>query len=196
MRKVIVTNVVSLDGFFAKPDGMPPDLRATGTEFDDYNETRARAASTLLLGSESFLGFREHYGAVPHDPAAAAPDRLFAELFSAMEKVVVSDSLPERIDGPWADTRVVRRADARAAVAEMRAGDGDDILVVASHLLWNDLLAAGLVDELHVTIAPDVIGGGVPLFTGGYAARMRLLDVTPYPGSDAVLIRYAPLVAA
>lgn len=192
MRKVIVANAVSLDGFFSHPDGMPPNLRSTGTEFDDDNADHARAAETLLLGRESFQGFQNVFGTVPEGVDPEPPNGLFAELFSRLDKVVVSDTLPERVDGPWSDATVVRRAEAHAHIAALREGEGRNILILASHLLWNDLLANGLVDELHLTVSPELFGEGVPLFTGATRTRLRLLDVTPFPGSDSVRLRYAP----
>ncbi|HEV2529206.1 MAG TPA: dihydrofolate reductase family protein [Thermomicrobiales bacterium] len=197
MRKVIVTNVVTLDGMFSGPNGEIIDLRSTGSEFDDYNAERARAASTLLLGRDSWEGFRSAFGVIPKEPADPEDktdqvNRLFAGLLQDLDKVVVSDSLPETVEGNWPETKVVRRADAHGVVDELRRrADGGDILIFASHYLWNDLLAAGLVDELHLTYGPYVFGGGVPAFTGGLTDRLRLLDITPYLGSDAFLVRYA-----
>ncbi len=196
MRKVIVTNVVTVDGKFSGPNGELIDLRSTGTEFDDYNAERAQAAGTLLLGRDSWEGFRQGFGGISDEPAD--PDdrneqvnRQFAGLLRDMDKIVVSDSLPEQVEGNWSETRVVRRADAHDVVDGLRHEEsGGDILIFASHYLWNDLLAAGLIDELHLTFGAYVFGGGVPAFTGGLQDRLQLIDITPYPGSDAFLVRY------
>jgi dihydrofolate reductase len=190
MRKVIVVNCVSLDGYFARPTGMPPDLRSTGTEFDDDNADRARQADTLLLGRTSFLGFRDAFGTVPEGDDPEPPNGLFAALFAPLAKVVVSDSLPDTLDGTWSDATVVRRADAHAYVAALREGEGRDILIIASHILWNDLLAHGLVDELHLTVSSELFGDGTRLFTGSHQGRLQLLEVIPYPGSGAFKLRY------
>jgi dihydrofolate reductase len=63
--------------------------------------------------------------------------------------------------GPWeATTRIVPRADATAVATELRSGDGGDILVFGSRTMWNHLLVAGLVDELHLMLGPALLGVG------------------------------------
>ena len=188
MRKLIITNIISLDGFTAGPGD---DVMALPMDhaFDDYNVERLRAAGTLLLGRTTYEGFKGYWPGVAHDPAANAVNREISRLNDAIEKVVVSDSLtPDRTD-PWRDTtRIVGRADAHERIAELKRAPGGDILVFGSRTLWNDLLAGGLVDELHVMVGAVVLGGGTPAFSA--PSRLRLRDVRTFDGSDNVLVRY------
>ncbi|MCM3659633.1 dihydrofolate reductase family protein [Georgenia satyanarayanai] len=73
----------------------------------------------------------------------------------------------------------------------LTAQDGADILVFGSIPVWNDLLTAGLVDELHVMVGNGVLGDGVPAFTAGLTARLRLRETHRLTGSDHVLLVYA-----
>ena len=190
MRKLIVCNIVSLDGFFSGPDGnvmvMPFDHG-----FSDYNAERLRAADTLLLGRKSYEGFRSYWPAIAEDVSQPAVEREIAHLNGAMQKVVVSNSLKvDEVEG-WGPTRVVRRAAAHAEVAALKESPGRDILIFGSHLLWNDLLATGLVDELHFMIGAGVIGEGVRVFETRPPGSLRLLDSRPFDGSSLLLARYA-----
>jgi dihydrofolate reductase len=190
MRKLIVCNIISLDGFYSGPGGnvmvMPFDAG-----FSDYNAERLRAADTLLLGRTSYEGFRSYWPAVAEDMSQPAVEREISRLNAAIEKVVISDRLqPDQIAG-WGPTRVVRRAHAHAQVVALKRGPGRDILMFGSHILWNDLLAAGLVDELHLMIGPGVVGEGVRAFEMRPPRSLRLLETRTFDGSSLLLVRYA-----
>jgi dihydrofolate reductase len=203
MRKLIVTSIVSLDGYVTGPGGnvmtMPMDHA-----FDSYNAERLRAADTLLLGRNTYEGFLSFWPrqADNTDPQlvemlADQPSRLetireISRLNNAISKVVVSDTLSEDDTGVWRDTtRIVRRSDAHKQVAELKEGTGGDILVFGSRTLWNDLLAAGLVDELHLMVGAVVVGDGIPAFDSGTTTSLQLIDTRRWDGSENFLLRYA-----
>ena len=190
MRKLIVCNIISLDGFFSGPGGnvmvMPFD-----NGFSDYNAERLRAADTLLLGRTTYEGFRSYWPGIADDVNQPPVEREISRLNAAIDKVVVSDSLKaDKIEG-WGPTRVVRRAHAHAEVSALKAQPGRDILIFGSHVLWNDLLAHGSIDELHFMIGAGVVGEGVRAFENGPPGSLRLLDTRPFNGSSLILARYA-----
>ena len=190
MRKLIVCNLISVDGFYSGPNddvmAMPFD-----TTFSDYNAERLRAADTLLLGRRSFEGFRDYWPRIADDPDAPPVEREISRLNNAIDKVVVSDRLADAELAPWTNTRIVSRADAHEAVAHLKAEEGREILMFGSHVLWNDLLQAGLIDELHLMIGSAFLGDGVPVFSGA-RTELRMLDVRRLDDSQLALARYAP----
>ncbi len=193
MRKLIVTNIVSLDGFVAGPGN---DVMALPMDhaFNGSNAEHMRAADTILFGATTYRGM---VGFWPNALEMPGIDKDTAEIAAiyrdGIEKVVVSDSVTEEDTGPWREsTRIVRQADAHAAIAELKEGDGGDILTFGSPTLWNDLLAAGLVDEVHLMVGPVVLGDGLPAFgPGATASGLRLTDVRRWEGSENVLLSYA-----
>lgn len=190
MRKLIVCNIISLDGFYSGPGSNVMVMPFDGG-FSDYNAERLRAADTLLLGRTSYEGFRSYWPTVAEDMSQPAVEREISRLNAAIEKVVISNRLkPDKIEG-WGPTRVVSRANAHAEVAALKRGPGRDILMFGSHILWNDLLAAGLVDELHLMIGPGVVGEGVRAFEVRPPGSLRLLDTRTFDGSSLLLVRYA-----
>lgn len=196
MRNVVVNNIVSLDGYFADHGGNPVVLTMDQT-FDAYNLERIKAAGTVLLGRTSFEGFGSYWPYVaeaPEDPdnrSLSADNREISRVYNSIPKVVVSDSLEVAPDHPWAPTTtVIPRAEVDEWLLKEKKNDGGDILVFASRIMWNGLLSLGLVDELHLTVSPLVLGSGEPLFL--QPARLALLDVQLFPQSDNILLRYRP----
>lgn len=189
MRKIIVSNLVSLDGYYTGLDNnvmvMPFD-----EAFNAYNTERLRAADTLLLGRTSFDEFRRYWPPVIDDPNAAPTQREISRLNNAIDKVVVSDSLTADETEPWRNTRIVRRADAQARMADLKRESGKEILIFGSRTLWSDLMAHDLVDELHVMIGAGIVSAGVPMFAGLPPRLVRLIDSRTWEDSGIVLARY------
>jgi dihydrofolate reductase len=190
MRKLIVTVISTLDGYAAREGGnvfvMPIDLG-----FDRYNLERMRAADTMLFGAVSFLGARSYWPPLADDASTPEVEREISRLHNSLAKVVISDSTAPEDTAPWAaSTEVVRRGEAHARLAELKAGSGRDIVCFGSLRTWNDLLAHGLVDELHILVGPGAIASGVPTFSKPVEQELTLVDVRRMEDSQLVALRY------
>jgi dihydrofolate reductase len=190
MAKLIVSNLISLDGYCAGPGGNPGALPMDAA-FDAYNTERLRAAGTLVFGATTFSMFRGYWPAVGQNADAPASQREIARLNGPMPKLVVSDRLSVKAAEPWGDAEIVRRAQAHERIRQLKRETERDLLVFGSHVLWNDLLAHGLVDELHLLVGPAVLGDGVRAFESGLPATLRLLGQRQLAGSGTVLLQYA-----
>lgn len=197
-RSLTVCNFVTVDGRYEDDDHdiaslfthQHPDYRGAD-DFDHYATGLLRRSDVALLaGKRSSLGNLGYWASVPADPDATDIRREFARLFAAVPKVVVSDTVTSEDLAPYENVRIVRRADAHAEVGRLKAEDGAGVLVLLGRLLWNDLMRAGLVDELHLVTFPLIAGSGVPLFDGRPDVALKLLDTETWPASGSVVMRW------
>ncbi|WP_433554087.1 dihydrofolate reductase family protein [Micromonospora zamorensis] len=187
MAKVISTLFISADGV-AEID---PDWH-----FPYFDENMGRAVSedydtadVLLIGRETYDSFA---GAWPDREAAGGDDASFAKQLGDVRKVVVSR---QSLDLPWRNSELIQ-GDLLDAVASLKADAGvRGILIPGSISVVQQLLAAGLVDELRLLVHPVAARKGRKLFDEGDAAyHLRLVASEAFP-TGVLRVIYAPGVA-
>jgi len=190
MRKTIVFNIISLDGYHTGPgNDVSVMFPMMGKVFDAYNAELLRTADLFLVGRVSFELFQSFWPKVAENPTSdewTPEQREIVQEGKSVNTIVVSDTLT----GNWPDIRIIRRADAYQQIAELKRQTGKDILMTGSRTLWNDLLAHDLIDEIHLMIGNVVLGEGVPVFVGKPDVTLRLIDIRRWEDSDNVLLRY------
>ncbi|MDQ1538659.1 MAG: hypothetical protein QOE58_3052 [Actinomycetota bacterium] len=177
MRKIVVTNSLTLDGVMQAPGRADEDVRdgfdRGGWALPYNDEVMGRVmgegmatTGALLLGRRTYLDF---YGVWPQ-----MKDNPFTEVLNNTEKYVASTTLMEPL--PWQNSTLLK-GDAAEAVAELKQQEGPDIAVLGSGELIQSLRRRNLIDEYVLLIHPLVIGSGRRLFPdGGPSADLRLVD--------------------
>ena len=193
---VIVSNIMSLDGFYEGP-GQNVMALNMDEAFDAYNLERIRQAGTVLLGRRTYEGFSSYWPGIadahddPGNRALSRGNRELSRIYNALDKAVVTDRYTPPEDNPWrGTTTVVRADDVGYWLTQARQRGTGDILVFGSRTMWNGLLGQGLVDELHLMVGPVAFGDGTPIFTA--RTELTLIDTRRFDGSDNVLLRYSP----
>jgi dihydrofolate reductase len=191
MGKVIVSNLMTVDGFVAGPGGDVMSLPFDDS-FSTHNLGLLLDAGMLLYGATTYAGMRDYWPAVAEDDSQPEVERAIARRSAEIDKLVVSDSLTRDDTGSWAETTtILRRDEAHERIADLRRDGKDDILTFGSITLVNDLLAAGLVDEMQVLVGAGVLLDGVPAFSQPPAQALTLVDARKLRGSNTALLRYA-----
>jgi dihydrofolate reductase len=185
MRKLIVSEFVTLDGVIEAPGGEPGHPHSgwvfdfMSPEQEQYKLEEVREAEALLLGRKTYEGF-----------AAAWPERggEFAEKMNAMPKYVASTSLR---DPEWNNTSMLE-GDVARAVSELKRADGGPLLVAGSRTLLHTLLGEALVDELRLMVFPVILGSGARWYPESpEKTKLQLVDSRAF-ASGVVVQTYMP----
>jgi dihydrofolate reductase len=160
MPRLIVFENVTLDGYFAGPDG---DLswshnQEKDPEWDKFVADNASGGGQLLLGRKTYDLMASYWPT----PRAAQNDPEVAKGMNSLPKVVFSRTL----DNPtWSNT-TVKSGDLADEVRKMKKGSGRDIAVLGSGSIVSQLAKEGLVDEYQIVVHPVVLGKGRTAFEG------------------------------
>jgi dihydrofolate reductase len=181
MRKLIVSEFMTLDGVMQAPGGKDEDLDggfpyggwtvpywhdAIGESF----EAIMKDADAFLLGRRTYVTHAEAFEKLP-------PGDPFGDLMNAPKKYVVSKTLKKAI---WRNTTIIRD-NVIESVRALKNEPGKNILTDGSSQLVHALLEHDLVDELHLLLYPLTLGTGKRVLPEGVHATFRLRSATPYP---------------
>jgi dihydrofolate reductase len=181
MRRLIIWNMVTLDGFFEGPKTWEIDWHehVWGEELEQLSIDQLKSADMLLFGRVTYQGMASYW------PSATGE---VTDIMNSISKVVFSRTLAQV---EWNNTRLVK-ADAQGEVAKLKQQPGKDLFIFGSADLSSTLMRHGLIDEYRLGLTPLVLGGGNPLFKPGpQRLRMRLLEARPLK-SGCVILRYEP----
>ena len=184
MRKLIVSEFVSLDGVMQAPGGEPFKYPGWTFEFDrgdDGNQFKVdetNQADALLIGRRTYESF-----------AGAWPQREgeFADKFNSMPKFVVSTTLE---DPEWNNTTVLDSGDATAEVRKLKETFDGELQVPGSHRLVQELIDADLVDQINLMIFPVILGTGKKALEETPDRRKLRLKESKVVGDGVVVLVY------
>jgi dihydrofolate reductase len=196
MRRIVMFNWVTANGYFAGPDGsldwvVPDDAQAKAAAEDIPN------FDTVLFGRQTyqmFEGFWRHAvvddsGTVPdpHRPGRRSREHgAIAIALNRMSKLVFSRSLK---DVTWKNSRVLHEFDPRE-METMKKQPGKDMIIFGSGSIVSQLTQHDLIDEYQFVVCPVLLGSGRPLLNSVTRdSKLHLSEAKPYPSGD-VMLRY------
>jgi dihydrofolate reductase len=186
MRKVIVSEYVTLDGVMEDPGGAEGfkhggwSFGFGGAEQQQYKFEELFACDALLLGRRTYEGFA---AAWPNMPGTGA----YGERMNSLPKYVASTTLSEVT---WNATLI--KGDLAEELSRLKQEAGQDVLIFGSGELVHTLHERDLIDEYRLMIFPIVLGSGKRLFPGGNEKKVLKLVETRTLGTGVVLLTYQP----
>lgn len=161
MRKLVVFNSISLDGYFTDANneiGWAHRQNDQDTEYQEFVANNAKGEAELLFGRITYEMMVRFW---PTDAAKkTAPD--VAEGMNRLPKVVFSKSL-DSVD--WQNTKLVK-GDPASEVKKMKREDGPDMVLMGSGTIVSQLTQHKLIDEYQLVVIPVVLGSGRTMFEG------------------------------
>jgi len=188
MRKIIVTEFITLDGVVEAPGGNETDHPHAGWQFNyrgapeagQYKVDELESVDTLLLGKTTYEAFARYW---PTQTGGGFADRI-----NQYPKYVVSRSLQK---AEWNNSHILR--DVAKDVAALKKTDGGDILVYGSATLVKALLHHDLIDELRLMVYPLSIGGGLRLFDDNRELKKFKLKHSRALDNGVLILEYQPV---
>jgi dihydrofolate reductase len=180
MRKVIVFNSVSLDGYFTDAKGDMSWAHKHDPEWISFASGNAASGGTLVFGRVTYEMMASYWPT----PEAAKTAPGIAEGMNASPKVVFSRTLES---APWRHTKLVKN-DPAAEIRKMKKEPGKDIVIMGSGTIVALLTQARLIDEYHVVVCPVVLGKGRTMFEGVTdKLPLALTKTRPFSNGNVVL---------
>jgi dihydrofolate reductase len=192
MRKLTVSEFVSLDGVMQAPGGADEDteggFRHGGWQMGYFDDVAGERIGASMAQTGAFLLGRRTYEIFASYWPTQSDDDPFAKILNGLPKYVASTTLGEPL--AWQNSTLLQ-GDVAKAVAELKEGEGGNIVVLGSGGLVQTLYENDLVDEYALMIHPIVLGSGKKLFRDVPRKPLKLADsVTTSTG--VVMATYVP----
>ena len=181
MRKIIASEMVTLDGYFAGPNG-EIDWFVYNKEIEKYGIELARTVDTILFGRVTYEMMANYWPSA----TAAANDQIVIDQMNNSPKIVFSKTLRK---AEWRNTRVINEVNAEE-ISEMKKKPGKDLVIYGSGSVVSAFANLGLIDEYHLFVNPTALGKGKPLFKDlNDRQRLKLLKTRAF-SNGVVLLHY------
>lgn len=184
MRKVVMINRISVDGYFASNNEMTGgmDWFVHDPKVDEAVHKPVKS-DTLLLGENTFMLFEQSWVPMLKDPNTPPPLKVTAQELTDMRKIVFAKNVKE---SEWENTEFPQE-DLIAFVQKLKKEDGSDILILGSGTIVQQLANQGLIDEYLFIVSPVVAGEGKALFKDVKQQNLKLVSTESFDSGNVVL---------
>jgi dihydrofolate reductase len=186
MRKLIVFNMVSLDGFFVDGKGDMSWAHKHDAEWNAFVSGNASGSGVLVFGRKTYELMASYWPT----PMALQNSPVVAKGMNEMPKIVFSRTLDE---ASWNNTKLVK-GDLATEVRKLKQESGPDMVILGSGSIVSQLAEQNLVDEYQLALSPIVLGKGRTLFeTIKEKLSLKLTNSRTF-GNGTVFVCYQPAI--
>jgi dihydrofolate reductase len=169
VRKIVLLEHVSLDGYVALPNGEMDWVRVDG-EMWEYVDRLTAAADAAIFGRKTYEMMAAYWPAAADSPGATQHDIDHSRWVNNATRLIFSKTLTTAPWGNWAPATVMSSVDA-AEIAALKQQPGKDLLLIGSIDLAQEFMRLGLIDEYRINLNPVLLGGGRALFPAAGARQ-------------------------
>ena len=188
MRRLVVFNSVTLNGFFAGKNGDLSWAHKDDPEWNEFVAGNAKGGGPLLFGRVTY----EMMVSFWPTPAAMESFPEVAKGMNSAQKIVFSRTL-DKVS--WTNTKLVK-GDLTTAVRKMKKEPGEAMTILGSGSIVSQLTQAGLIDEYQLVVNPIVLGEGRSMFDGVKKSVALKQTATRAFGNGNVLLSYEAATGA
>lgn len=187
MRKLVVFNSISLDGYFVDQNG---DMSwahnaENDEEWNAFTAANARGGGLLVFGRITYDLMKSYWPT----PAAMQADPVVAERMNNLPKVVISRTLDQ---ATWNNTRLIKD-DMVAEIRKLKNESGIDMVIMGSGTIIAQLAQARLIDEYQMVMIPVILGQGRTMFEGIEEKQSMKMASSRTFNNGNVLLSYVPV---
>ncbi len=185
MRKLIMWNVITLDGYFEGKESWDLSFHNIiwGEELENISLEQLHSADYLVFGRATYEGMAAYWTKAE----AESSEQEIAKLMNSLPKLVISKTLKS---ADWNNTTIVRE-NASEEIQKLKEQGGRDIYVFGSANLSETFIKDNLFDEYRIGVAPVILGNGRPLFSKDIGTMKLSLVSTQQLETGGVILKYS-----
>ena len=183
MRKIIVYNLVTVDGYFAGPNG-EIDWHNYDEEMSAHSTEQMKTLGTLIFGETTYELMAGYWPT----PEGIKSEPVVAEILNTIPKIVFSKTMQDVKDGPvWKNVRVFHEINSEEII-KLKKQEGKDIAIFGSGTIVQQLTNLGLIDEYRLVVNPLILGSGKLLFKDiNNKINLELLSTKTFKNGNVLL---------
>lgn len=188
MRKIVVFNLISIDGYYAGADGNI-DWHRVDDEFNKFAIEQTREFGTIIFGRTTYELFESYWPNALKDPTTSNDDRKVAQIIEEAKKIVFSKTLKEV---SWNNSKLFKDINVEK-INEWKRRVGKPAVIFGSGTIVQQFTKLGLIDEYRILFNPVILGKGKSMFENIDQSNLELINTRVFKNGN-ILATYIPTV--